>query len=359
MGRELGRIARVCTVGVAFCVAASAAWGATEQAAGKPAQEAEKKEQPRREVFLKPKDAGPDFQVQGEYEGTMAPPAGAAAEAAGKLGVQVIALGDGAFRAVFYPGGLPGAGWDAKAKVEVDGRTEGSPAAPDAADSAPTVFDGKGWTATVRDGLLTGRAAEGRPIEAKRVLRKSKSLGEEPPEGAVVLFDGTGVDGWQGGRMDERKLLSVGTTSKRRFGNFKLHLEFMTPFMPYARGQARGNSGVYLPGGYEIQVLDSFALEGRQNECGAIYGIAAPKVNMCLPPLCWQTYDVEFHAGVADESGSKVRDAAVTVWHNGVAVHKDLPLSRGGDWQQEVGPIFLQNHGNPVFYRNIWVVEAE
>jgi len=152
--------------------------------------------------------------------------------------------------------------------------------------------------------------------------------------------------------------------TKGKFKDFQLHVEFRTPFMPAARGQGRGNSGVYLQGRYEIQVLDSYGLDGRDNECGGIYQVGAPMVNMCLPPLQWQTYDITFRAPRFDASGNKTEDAVVTVVHNGVTIHdrRKLPGPTGGamdDRISEPGGIYLQDHGNPVRFRNIWLVEQQ
>jgi hypothetical protein len=149
--------------------------------------------------------------------------------------------------------------------------------------------------------------------------------------------------------------------SKRTFGDHFLHIEFRTPFMPASRGQARGNSGVYVQGRYEVQVLDSFGLEGKDNECGGIYRLAAPRVNMCFPPLAWQTYDIDFVAARYDAAGKKVANARITVKHNGVTIHDNLELPSATPGYKPEGPeklgLFLQNHGNPVVFRNIWVIE--
>ncbi len=296
-----------------------------------------------KEAFLSPEEAGPDFQVQGEYLGTIGKQQ--------KLGAQVIALGDGQFEAVLYMGGLPGAGWDGKTRVKLKGRTEGG----------RTHLTGKNFRVTIADGKLTGTAEQDVPIRAEKVLRKSPTLGAKPPKEAIVLFDGTSVDEWENGRITEEGLLDVGTRTKRIFKDFTLHLEFRTPFMPKYRGQARGNSGVYLLDQYEVQVLDSFGLEGRDNECGGIYKVAAPRVNMCLPPLSWQTYDIEFTAARFDQNGKKIKNAGVTVKHNGVVIHDHLelphPTPGGHQNDEKPGRLYLQNHGDPVRYRNIWVID--
>lgn len=329
-----------------------------------------KKSTPQRATALTAEEAGPDYKVQGEYAGTVAGGA--------KIGVQVIALGDGAFQAVFYPGGLPGAGWNGKLRIPVDGKTRGdktvfapsknrkryngrSPAEFSALARNPKEGQ-RNYTATIAGETLTGTTDAGEAISAKKIVRKSPTLGAKPPPGAIVLFDGTGTDQWHRGRMDARKVLHNNTMTKKTFQSFTLHVEFITPFKPKARSQSRGNSGVYIHRRYEIQVLDSFGLEGRSNECGGVYGKAGPKPNMCLPPLSWQTYDIDFQVPTFKD-GRKTANAVITLRHNGVAVHKAFELSnKTGRGQREgpsPGPIFLQGHGNPVFYRNIWIVEKK
>ncbi|MGV3533570.1 MAG: 3-keto-disaccharide hydrolase, partial [Chthoniobacteraceae bacterium] len=175
-------------------------------------------------------------------------------------------------------------------------------------------------------------------------------------------------DKWKGGRADEATgfLNTDGNdvTTKDKYGSYTLHLEFMLPYRPDARGQGRGNSGVYMVDHYEIQVLDSFGLAGKDNECGGIYQKANPKVNMCLPPLTWQTYDIEFTKAETDADGKKIKNAILSVRHNGVPIHENLELTgkTGGaraEPEGTPGPIKLQGHGNPLQYRNIWIVEKK
>ena len=149
--------------------------------------------------------------------------------------------------------------------------------------------------------------------------------------------------------------------TQERFTDFMLHLEFMTPNMPEATGQAKGNSGVFLQGRYEIQVLDSYGIEvPGKGDCGAIYNQFAPLVNACKPPLEWQTYDVIFRAARVDPSGQVAENARVTLLQNGVVIQNNTQLLgvTGGSANEDVGapgPLLLQDHGNPGQSRNIWV----
>ena len=294
-----------------------------------------------------------DFQLQGEYLGTFKDESGT--EISG--GLQLIALGGGKFRGVSYLGGLPGAGWQRGDKSESkDGNLN---------EQGQIVFkieDGE-VTATLKDGKLT-ITADGESIEMKKVARKSPTMGKAAPKGAIVLFDGTkdaAKNNFQRGQIVMENLLRHDVETNAKFGDHQLHLEFRLPFMPYARGQGRGNSGMYVQGRYECQILDSFGLDGANNECGGIYQIAKPNVNMCLPPLVWQTYDVDFTAARYDDAGKKVKNARVTISHNGVKIHDDLELPNGTPGKHPEGPgpdiLYLQGHGNPVVFRNIWVVK--
>lgn len=300
---------------------------------------------------IDPEKTDADFKVQGEYVGEIKTDNDTL-----KIGAQIIAMGGGKFTGVGYVGGLPGDGWNQTDKVEIEG--EGK-------DGVAT-FKKDDVVSTVKDGVLSVEVGGVKIGELKRVIRKSPTLGAKPPEGATVLFDGKNADEWEGGKLSDNGLLQQGTTSKRKFGSHKIHIEFLLPYMPEDRGQGRGNSGIYVQGRYEVQMLDSFGLEGKDNECGGLYSVKNPDLNMCFPPLSWQTYDIDYTAAKFDSAGKLTSNPRVTVLHNGVIVHKDVELpgersttaapSKPGP---EPGPIHLQDHGNPLRYRNIWVVEKK
>lgn len=300
------------------------------------------------DAYTDPAKAGPEYLLQGEYAGEVGDR---------KLGAQVIALGSGAFQAAFLPGGLPGAGWDGKPRIRVDGKMIGEAVAFEASST--------GWSAHLAEGKLTGQTADGVKFALGKVERTSPTAGLKPPPGAVILFNGTTADAWVNGKVSADGLLEAGTRTKQEFQDFTLHVEFRTPFKPAGRGQNRGNSGLYLLNRYEVQILDSFGLDGVFNECGAIYRQKAPDVNMCLPPLAWQTYDIDFEAARWDAAGTRTRPAIITIRHNGVPVHRGYEITgpTGGAARRpeagDRGPISFQNHGNPVMLRNMWVLEKK
>lgn len=310
-------------------------------------------------------DAATDFKFQGEFTGAITP-------ADSALGAQVVANGNGAFTAVFLSGGLPGAGWDtATVRGQVGGTRQ--------ADSVLFPAAGLvGYSASISpDGsTLSGMTPQGGAFALKRIARQSPTLAAAPPANAIVLFDGKDLSNFVAGSaaLDSGLLLPQGSAgsgavTKRNFGSFTLHLEFLEPFMPEASGQGRGNSGVYLQGRYELQILDSYGLDihrgkpGEETqECGAFYQLVGPRLNMSLPPLTWQTYDVEFTKAVFDSAGkTQVQPARVTVRLNGVIIHENQDLKNatllGDAAGPGDGPIRFQAHGDPVKFRNIWIVE--
>ena|GEM_PF-91268 len=175
------------------------------------------------------------------------------------------------------------------------------------------------------------------------------------------------ADGRDAEWSEERGLVTVsaGTGNlftRERFGDCFLHLEFSPSEDPEEAGwQGRGNSGVYLMGQYELQVLDSFGRSGEMGDCGAIYGVATPDVQPYRRAGTWSTYDIEFRAPRFDDAGEKTESARVTAWLNGRKIHEDVevPGPTAASWRRDefpMGPLMLQDHGNAVRYRNVWVL---
>jgi hypothetical protein len=282
----------------------------------------------------------PDFAIQGEYRNET-------------MGAQIVALGGGKFDVYVLEGGLPGAGWEpGKLRIQLKGEKGHF------SDVASKT------SATLENAVLSVTKADGTKQALTRIERQSPTLNAKPAVRSVVLFDGTSTDAWDNAKMESGLLMANASTTKKRYGSYTLHLEFRTPYKPDARGQKRGNSGVYHSGRWETQILDSFGLDGRDNECGGLYSIAKPKLNMCLPPLSWQTYDVEFTAAKFDAACKRTAWPRITVRLNGVLIHEDVELAKDFTTSAPLskplttpeGPLFLQEHGNPVAFRNIWIV---
>ncbi len=309
-------------------------------------------------VYTDPAKVDRDYAIQGEYAGSV--------DANGQLtpvAARVIALGNGMFDVVAYPGGLPGLGWTGTDRFTGKAARTG-----DAADSHVKI-EGTDWTGSprkgeIRNGEIVVFHDDGSEwTRLPKKPRTSATLGQKPPEDAVVIFDGPGPVNEAATLVDahvtDDGLLMQGVTTKETFGDAVWHIEFRLPYQPFDRGQNRGNSGAYVQGCYEVQMLDSFGLEGKDNECGGLYSIAAPLANAALPPLEWQTYDIDFTAPKFAD-GKKVANARMTVRHNGILVQDDVEvpvITPAGPQPEERprGPLHLQEHGCQVRYRNIWV----
>ena len=307
------------------------------------------------------------FQIQGEY-----------VDETNHRGYQVIARGEKDFVVVGYQDGLPGDGWD-RSKARFFGKGEFKDGQlvvtgekmniPRKGDEADVIFNDAQKARVLHGTFEDGKYYFdfGKKVEIKRVERKSPTLGERAPEGAIVLFDGSNTDAFVG-KVNVSDKQENAIWSEARLKPFEkdrpytLHMEFMLSFMPNATGQARSNSGVYLQEEYECQVLDSFGLEGENNECAGFYQQLKPIVNACFPPLTWQTYDFDVTPAKFNDKGEKIANAVITVKHNGILVHDKAELAHetpGGKTEKteagEARGVFLQGHGNKVQYRNIWI----
>ncbi len=289
-----------------------------------------------------------DFELLGEFVGPITTPDGGFAP----LGLQIRPVGQGRFEALQFMGGLPGQeSFEQQAVSLIGRRLEDS-----------LILSGGHWAIFVdrehctlidRDGQTIGRL--------ERLQRGSPTMNAQAPAGAFILFDGTNTDQFVSGEMTEEGLLKAGAELKPMFQDFDMHVEFRLPYMPNSDGQQRGNSGCYLQSRYEVQVLDSFAQLPQFNGCSSLYRTKSPDVNMCFPPLVWQTYDIRFTAPRWSSDGSKLRNAHITVWHNGVKTQDDFELKNktgaGKAEEPVLLPTKLQDHSDPVVYRNIWLID--
>jgi hypothetical protein len=305
-------------------------------------------------------DPGPFL---GEYTGKFTPASGSPEDAVGK----VFGVGDDAYKVVLI---LTAKETDLKTWVQLQGKADGEKLA----------ISGKAgdadWSGTLQDKQFVAEAKgdKGGKFDLKFGERKSPTEGQKPPKDAIVLLafeegKAPSLDAWDNktwvpapdGCMHKGK---GDIKTNQKFADVQLHLEFMCPYMPAAGGQGRGNSGVYFQDRYEVQVLDSFGLVPQKNECGALYNVAAPKVTASLPPLRWQTYDITFRAPRVTD-GKVTKPGTITVLHNGIKIvdTQELPGSpsnpAGARGVVPTGPIKLQDHGNTVKYRNVWLVELK
>lgn len=293
----------------------------------------------------------------GEYEGAFFPDNSVKRAAT----ADVVAEGDGYYRIVLES---PASENYESEAVEIYGRQFGPEVG---------LFGRSGgyhWSGTLKNGELVARSDYGQSFRLNRIERKSPKAGLKPPQGAVVLLP------FQPGQKPDMsqwsnpnwKALDNGSMqctpgkgenrTRREFGAIEhLHIEFWLPLEPGHRGQGRANSGVYLADEYEVQVLDSFGLTHTSGDCGGLYGIARARVNASLPPETWQTYDITFQPARLDNDGKVVEQPKITVLHNGIKIHEGQEIPKKN--HRLKGPLQLQDHGHPIQFRNIWLVEAK
>jgi hypothetical protein len=300
-------------------------------------------------VYTDPAHADEDFTFQGEYRGGQRSlPSQRSLE---PVGLQVIARGNGRFDAVKYYAGLPGERRFRPERFLLSGERVGQ----------VVVLIGEQYDIALERGVALLTDKDGRSAgELRKVQRISPTMGATPPAGAVVLFDGSDSGKLRDPRLTPEGWLLAGTETLDSYRSFHLHGEFRLPYKPFATGQARGNSGFYIQSRYEVQVLDSFGLEGAFNECGALYRQRAPDVNACLPPLQWQTFDIDFRVPRFDSEGKKVTNGRISAWLNGIPIHQKVEiLDKTGAGRPEGPdplPLKIQDHDNPVVFRNLWIV---
>ncbi|GAB5402228.1 MAG: DUF1080 domain-containing protein [Aureliella sp.] len=325
--------------------------GKVEQAAeqsgdAKQADAVEEPQLPPEPAATKVPDGDPDYALLGEFVGEIE-----VEESKSTLGLQIRPIGGGMFEAIQFAGGLPGKGAVGKEAIELIGKRFNN----------SLVLSGGPWVVYASADSCTVLNESGPVGKLTRVTRTSPTMGAQPPKGATVLFDGTNIEQFTKARMTADGLLAEGADVKPMFQDFNLHVEFRLPYMPEQLDQKRGNSGCYLQSRYEVQVLDSFATLPVFNGCSSIYRFKPADVNMCLPPLQWQTYDIIFTAPRWAADGSKIRNARLTVWHNGVKTQDDveLPNKTGAGKVEEptLLPTRFQDHRDPVRFRNIWIVD--
>lgn len=272
----------------------------------------------------------------------------------GDIGVRISTqAGEQPLFARVYPGGLPGLGWGRDKPQLLAGTLNGQ-------DVALQSTEGPQRTIRSAGKRMLLVETNGQEIELRKIARRSVTQGKPAPLGARVMFDGKDTSSWKDAKVTDEGYLKAGTESVDPLVAGHLHIEFRTPYMPESTGQKRGNSGVYLQRRYEVQILESFALEGIENECGAIYRQRRPDLNMALPPLVWQTYDIFFVPAVFSSAGEKLKGTELTVIHNGLPVHyHTLVIAKTGAGREEGPeplPLVLQDHSDPIVFRNIWFV---
>jgi hypothetical protein len=315
--------------------------------------------QSREKPVTDPAKADADFAIQGEYVGTVLEDGKLQ-----KVGVRVaITPKVGEFKALLYRGGLPGDGWDKKfAHTQFKRLAEATGQAIDGVVRFPKLLGGK---AELEGGIIT--ITDGEKIgELKRIVRQSPTLGAKPPAGAIVLFDGTGLDHFvPKTKMTADKLLSIPARTRAKFTDFVLHVEVR---IPYSRPQG-GHSGIYLQNSYHLAIsAGSFGASSIGDlGCGGIRWVRGPDENMSYPPLSWQTFDIDYTAARFNDEDRVIQKPVVIIRQNGVVIHEKVelpetpPIYRGGGTDPLVragGPLHFQSHAQDegYAYRNIWIL---
>jgi hypothetical protein len=316
--------------------------------------------------YMPPTSTPPaDYEVQGEYVGTTANGA--------KVGAWLISRGSMRFDVVLLPGGLlaltpndPNGGWNGTSRFSASNVTLSG------TTFSATLTGGYVLTSITGTGIarVLNGTANGSAFALNRVTgalgiggpRQSPTLGLRP-EGQPWS---TGYQSWFNSATataDLTKWAARDNAVQLKYGNYLfrgivstatmgtcfMHIEFRTAFVPTGTGQSRGNSGIYMRGMHEVQVLDSFGLTGAINEYGSVYNIRAPLVNASLPPLTWHTYDIYYTAG----SGT---NGTFTVYANGVLVQNGTTVSVVTEAGFNGTTLYTQNHGNEVIYNNVWMI---
>jgi hypothetical protein len=228
--------------------------------------------------------------------------------------------------------------------------------------------------------LVHDEARPAPPIITPGTESTSDKAGKAPSD-AIVLFDGNDMSNWVPERGDQMRCIlkdghmeptarAGGLKTKQSFGSCQLHLEFATPTPARGTSQGRGNSGVFIMSTYEVQILDSYDNKTYPDgQCGALYGRNVPLVNVCRKPGEWQSYDIIFHRPIFN--GNEVtKKATFTIFQNGVLIQDHVELSGGTGWidahtvtnyepHADKLPLMLQDHENPVLFRNIWIRELK
>ena len=351
-----------------------------------PAQPADKETEAAAKKLFHPELIGIELKLQGEYVGK---------HAEKNIGVQVVARGEKSFHALVLEGGLPGNGWDG-------GRYSLLESGPLAGTRVEFRSPSDEGTIAILDDKGLTLSRNNQKILLKRVERKSETLGQQPPAGALVLFGGSNpnmdafeqrkdIEGLTLPMMFEGNMLA-GAVTKRKFKDYTLHVEFMTGWEPQNIPWRRADAGIYMLSRYEVAIGDSFGFDydlsgatspfrpkliddkskpskfpiakgnNAPRVCGSVFTYPSKVPNPCLPPLVWQTLDIEFKAPRFDDSGKKTSKAVISVKLNGhqtvdkLEVNGPTPHGFKGPETPD-GPIWFEAFGRRVVYRNIWVVE--